>query len=101
MRPSIRPPYCNFKYSLPLPEFQHCVRLDAAVEDEGDRTVVDELHFHARAEDAGLDREVRGHAQGFDDLLEQALRCRWIGRLIEPGAPPLASIPQQRELRDR
>src|ERR1700752_4321174 len=101
MRPSIRASYSNFKYSRPLPEFQHCVRLDAAVEDEGDRTVVDELHLHTRAEDAGLDREVRGLAQGLDELLEQALRRRRIGRLIEPGTSPLAGIPQQRELRDR
>ena len=45
-------------------------KLGPAVEDEGDRTVVDALHFHARAENAGLDREVGGFAQGLDELLE-------------------------------
>src|SRR5437899_5661831 len=73
---------------------------DAAVEDEGDRTVVDKLHLHVRAEDAGLDREIRGLAQGLDELIEQALRRRRIGRLIEPGTPPFAGVTQQRELRD-
>src|SRR2546422_2279108 len=87
--------------SISSPDAFSISKLAATVEDEGDRTVVDELHFHARAEDAGLDREVRGFAQSLDELLEQALRRRRIGRLIESRTPSLAGIPQQRELGDR
>ncbi len=63
---------------------QNCLR---AVDQDGDRSVVDQLHLHHRLELAGLDVQA-GRLQFSHE------------RLVERRAPPLAAPPRRRPAAD-
>ena len=68
-----------------------------AIQEQGDRPVIDEAHVHHLAKAAGGHLQaIAGH--GLDQVLIELLRGLRGGRGIKGGTPPLAAIPQDGEL---